>query len=131
MKENTKKILIDTSFLAKLLGLDPPKQDMAIKKVQNNKLIAPMLITYEIGNTLLKYPMVDPRKFWQVFEGLYLELISPSECLVISKTAKKYDLTFYNASYVTILQSNLEIDSFLTFDKDFSGIKDSRVQILK
>jgi predicted nucleic acid-binding protein len=132
MRGNINKILIDTSFITKILGLDttnPDIQKKSISLIQNKKLAAPYLIVYELGNTLLKYKSINSKKIWKIFNNLNLEFYFSDDKNKISSLAKKYRLTYYDAAYLTILLKNKSIKQFYTFDRDFQKIKNKKIKV--
>jgi len=125
------KILVDTSFVAKLIGLGGEKEQ---KKCQNyiigSVLIAPKLLHYEIGNVFLKYPALDVNLLFEAFENLAIEWHDIKNDRIIFDIARKYKLTFYDAIYFGLLIMHEEIMTFLTYDTDFVKITDPRIKIL-
>ena len=125
-------LLIDVSFLAKVLGIDSDSKlrESAKQSIANSSLFAPQLIEYELGSITLKYRnIIDIDYLFRAYQYLGIKLINPSDLSNIFKISRKYNLSFYDASYLEILQKNKSIDAFLTYDHDFAKVKDKRVKV--
>lgn len=125
------KILIDTSFLVNLLGLRGEQEAERCKKyIQNAKIVAPYLMQYEVGNPFLKFKLSEPKLFFDLIELLEIEFRMIEESPEVYQVAEKYTLSFYDASYISLLKSDKTIRKFLTYDTDFKNVADKRVAIL-
>lgn len=132
MTEST-SILLDTSFIINWAGITGySNQEKCEQELTNSFLIAPILLKYEIGNVLLKYKnIINITPFLKQLEQLNIKYINIDNLSPIYEYAKKYKLSFYDASYIHILLTNNSIQKFLTFDNDFSQIEDQRIKIFK
>lgn len=128
MTEN--KILIDTSALAKLFGLGTSEQEILMRDhLKNAVIFAPALLRYEIGNTFSKYyDKFDIAELEHDFNLTPINFLSEESITQTIKIAKKYHLSYYDASYIYWLNEE-KIDRFYTFDKDFKKVKDKRVVV--
>lgn len=125
------KILLDSSFIVRLIGVFPKhQQHECFKMISGQEIIAPSLTNYEVGNILLKYPKLNFQNFWKTYCELPLHLIFSHNYLEIGKIAIQYKLTFYDASYCEILKNNQQISKFYTFDRDFLKYPDERIEVL-
>ena len=135
MAEN-KKFIVDASFIAVAIGLTACGESAQkyIKLVIQNKtsLLAPTLLFYEINNVInqqLKTRKIDRTAFIEIFEQFGIRLLPISDTTKTHEIAQKYKLSFYDASYIALLQET-NADLFLTFDQDFKKVK-SKVKILQ
>ena len=127
-----KKALIDASFLAKVLGFDndPKIRTKSQQLISKSLLCAPQLIEYELGSIAIKYrDIIDIDYLFQAYQYLNVELLNCHKLSNIFKISRKHNLSFYDASYLEILQNDESIDVFLTYDRDFSRVKDERIRV--
>lgn len=74
-------------------------------------LSSPILVLYELGNVLLKHPTLTLKasgKAFEAFLSLQIDLRSLAEPGLLKdamEIAKKFDVTFYDASYVSMSKS--------------------------
>lgn len=134
------KSILDASVVIKWF-VEEQDRDKAITYLtafQNNELglIVPSLLFYELGNVLIKKKATMTLinevmvKFQQLNSlGLEIQDIGLSSFRQIYQNSIKYGLTFYDASYLTLMQE--ENCRFITADgklfqkvhKNFKGIK--------
>ena len=107
------KIVCDSSVMVKWVsstGENYLKQaDKILKDTQNNQtqLFAPELSKYEVGNALLKGKGLSPTQAMLLLGTVYsmpIEFI-PESLELAEKSylyAKKYDITYYDASFVSL-----------------------------
>ncbi|MBF0526952.1 MAG: type II toxin-antitoxin system VapC family toxin [Deltaproteobacteria bacterium] len=131
------KTLLDASFVGGILGTMKPVQteifQSAVDLALKGKLIAPILITYEIGNVIVthcRYNKISPEPYWSIFNTLKIDLLAPEDLVQIYAIAQQYGLSFYDASYVAILKQE-KADLLLTFDGDFKKVKDHRINFFE
>jgi len=102
-----------------------------------SELFAPVLLFYELNNVILNYTKfhqnsveIKPQRLMEKFNEFEINLIQDQNNQKIFKIAQKYNLTFYDASYIHLLES-LSANLFLSFDKDFKKVNDERIFVLK
>ncbi|MCX6705818.1 MAG: type II toxin-antitoxin system VapC family toxin [Candidatus Woesebacteria bacterium] len=115
MAENTKTFVVDSSVLMAVLMPDENKS-LKVKKllkiiVSKNKIIAPNLLIYEIGNGLKSAALSKRITFSQAgfllntFNQLSINLVS-IDINSVFKTAIEHKMTFYDASYFYLAKLN-------------------------
>lgn len=111
--------VVDASVLAALL-FGEPKAAEAEMLLQNQMLIAPSLLKYELTQVTVKKVAIHPQKKILIFEAL--SLINSLdiqwvevEALEVAKLAIDEDITAYDASYLYV--SRLLDVPLVTFDK--------------
>jgi len=130
------KLLLDASFIIawlKISDLEIPKE--VLGKVIGADLFSAFVCRYEVGNTILKYKKyldknMDSSFLFEQVESLDISYLDIKNSNFILEVAEKYNLSFYDASYFALMLESPEIDSLLTFDRDFSKVKSSKIQVL-
>ena len=129
MAENTKTFVVDASALMAVLMPDENKA-VKVKKlleiiVSKDKIIAPNLLIYEMGNSLKSAVLSKRITFNQAgfllntFNQLSINLVS-IDVNSVFKTAIKHKITFYDASYLCL--AKLHKCKLLTLDKKLEEI---------
>ena len=86
-------------------------------------LTSPVLVLFEVGNTLSKHPSLDGQDAARAFQSLLdlgLKLRSFAESSLLQSTflvSRELGITFYDAAYV-VLTSEAEAAWLITADKD-------------
>ena len=86
-----------------------------------------------IGNLILKYP-VEERRIMDRNYRTFVKSINVLDVIDFGLTldiAKKYGLTFYDATYVSILEFSSVIHELYTYDKHFKKVNNSKIIVLK
>jgi len=129
-----KRIVLDVSVILKWF-IEEEDSDRAIKirdlYVQGKiRLSLPVLVLFELGNTLLKHPSItleDSETAFQALLDLGMEFRSFVEAKLLKnafKISREFNITFYDAAYVVL--SKLYGTKFITADKGlYDKIKDS------
>ncbi len=112
-----KNYVIDASVVTKCFIIEDYSDKAA--QVMNShargtvSFSAPSLIVYELGNVFWRHPQITSEKayaFIKRFLDLQIELVdiwSDSELLKnVCKTSKTRNVTFYDASYLTLAEKN-------------------------
>jgi len=135
-----KKIIFDTSVAFKFFY---HKDEKNVQKVidifeyvvlNNIKIIEPDIFLYELANFFIRSKKLtesEIKKNFQLLFRLNLEIINLDQdfILKISKIAKKYSLTFYDATYVTLATST---DTYLiTDDREIIDTKLKQVKSIQ
>ena len=120
--------VVDNSYLIDIFGLDNQESlEFSFEKLsflgQITKLTAPELIVMEFGNVLLQKSKKslslssNIEFWWQAFWGLDLQIsyFDEDDYSEIFLLAKKYNLSFYDASYLYLAQ--LKKAPLLTLDQ--------------
>lgn len=128
-------IMLDACFVAAFVGISGVEVPLRYKDIvfKANEIIAPSIIDYEIGNTIWKIykrKETDTDAWFNVYENMIINKQKPDAKKTFS-IAKKYNLSFYDASYVALLKEYPDVDTFLTFDSDFKKVADKRITVLK
>lgn len=129
MAENTRTFVVDSSAIMAVLMPDENKS-LKVKKllkiiVSKNKIIAPDLLIYEIGNGLKSAALSKRITFSQAgflldtFSQLSINLVSIDTNSVF-KTAIEHKITFYDASYVYL--AKFKKCKLLTLDRCLEGM---------
>jgi hypothetical protein len=93
-------------------------------------IFAPSLIQYEFINQIRKFSKDIQEICLEIFDSLSINIfenISKSNILCI---CGKYKLTGYDSKYIDVLEKCDEKTNFLTFNKDFIAVNDSRIVVL-
>lgn len=120
------KIILDTSVVVKWFtpGVDKEKARAILKTFYENEvaIIFPSLLFYELGNVLInKSISIDNiseimRKLQGLSSlGLVIEDLGLSSFSKIYQNSINYSITFYDATYITLMQK--ESCEFVTADK--------------
>lgn len=134
MAENTRTFVVDSSVIMAVLMPDENKS-LKVKKllkiiVSKNKIIAPNLLIYEIGNGFKSAALSKRITFSQAgflldtFNQLSINLVS-IDINSVFKTAIEHKITFYDASYLYLAKLNK--CRLLTLDHYLEGIVEKEV----
>lgn len=131
----TQKIL-DTSVVVKWF-IEEKDSDIAnkyLKEIINGKyeVVFPSLIFYELGNACL-YNHMSTREIGKVIEKLakfpiQVEDIGFSAMSKIYQNAVEYNLSFYDASYVTLMQK-YDCELITADEKMFNKLKNTFTKV--
>lgn len=121
------KTLVDCSFVVNLLGVGGVlTREKAVNFFETNFFVPP-LFWYEMGSVFSKFdlkPQVE-----DAFVDLEITTLPRPNWKQTRVLAKKHQLSFYDATYYAALLEN-NIETLLTFDRDFLRIGDKRIQVL-
>jgi predicted nucleic acid-binding protein len=136
-KSDAKCYVIDSSAILSILLPDEKKlsKSKRIKKLlneENARFISAPLLTYEVGNAIKsallqkRISAVSARKIIKTFEMLPIECMKMDMSKIL-ENCTKYDLTFYDATYLSLSQSKkcelISLDKHLKpFALDFGKI---------
>ena len=122
MDKKTYKVL-DTSIVLKWF-IHEDNSDKALVYLENYSrgefaIIIPTLLFYELGNALL-YNKALPKDIQEIMvrlQALYLETVNIGYdgSQKVFQNAKEYNISFYDASYITLMQQ--KDCEFITADK--------------
>lgn len=121
-------IVVDSSIVAKWFLEDNESHREIALKILNlylkgeEKLIAPDIILYELGNILSYKATLDlkeAKKAWKMFLSYKLHVLKPDKNLIEKSIdlSKKNNVTVYDASYAVLAKQNR--CSLITADEKF------------
>lgn len=129
-------IVVDASVINKLFlkepGTDTVKAIIRRHLTQKEEVIVPVLLFYEISNTLATKAEILPPKLDQSIEELFklnLQVVYPSEQEIIrsAKFSREYKVSVYDASYAVLAKDKK--CALVTADEKF--VKDISLSFVK
>src|SRR3989338_4947198 len=106
--------ILDASVIFKWfvdeVGSETAREYLQVFLEGEDKILIPTLLFYELGNVCKKrsLPVHDVSKVMELFQRLPFEKedIGFTSFRKIYQNASEYNLSFYDASYVTLMQKN-------------------------
>lgn len=133
-------VVVDSSVVAKwLLEENESNREIALNILKlflagEEKLVAPDIILYELGNILSYKATLDLKeikKAWKIFLSYKLAILKPDEKLMEQaiELSKKYNVTVYDSYYAVLAKQKR--CKFITADEKFvKAVKLSFVKLL-
>jgi len=134
-----RRLVVDASVIAKCFIAEDDSDKAFELMVAHSEgrlaLSAPSLIVYELGNVFWRHPQISPEKaytFIEKFLDLQIDLVdiwTDNELLKAAcTTAKTRDVTFYDASYLSLAEK--EKARLVTADEDITARAEDKTILL-